>query len=277
MSQSSTAQNSNSGRLIPAATVLLLRQGAQGMEVFMVARHHQIDFVGGALVFPGGKVDKGDTHEAVRARIDGVDGLDDYHFSMRVAAIREAYEECGVLLARDDATGALIAAARLKELEAYRQSLSSGETKLGDFLEKEGLRLAADLLVHFAHWITPEYMPKRFDTHFYLAAAPEDHVAIHDGMESVDSLWVRPADAIREADEGKHMIIFPTRVNVLKVGRHNVVADAIAAARTSRIMTVLPKLVRDAEGGVVRIPVEADYDVIEDRIPPEQLPPEQRP
>ncbi len=254
-----------SEKLIPAATILLLRDGPQGLEVFMVVRHHQIDFASGALVFPGGKVDPRDTHEVVRGRVDGAEGLDDWEFAMRVAAIREAYEECGVLLARDEGTGTLIDAKRLAALEPRRDALNRNEIGIGDMLMQEGLRLAADLLTPFAHWITPNMMPKRFDTRFYLAVAPEDHLAVHDGSESVDSVWIRPTDAVREAEEGKRTIIFPTRVNVQKLGRHVDVAGAIDTARNAHIVTVEPRVTKnDAGEPILRIPVEAGYDVTEE-------------
>jgi 8-oxo-dGTP pyrophosphatase MutT (NUDIX family) len=249
-----------SAALIPAATILLLRDGAQGLEVFMVVRHHKIDSFSGALVFPGGKVDKGDTHDIVRGRIDGADGLDDREFSMRVASVREAYEECGVLLARSERTGRLVDAAQLREMEPLRDALNRNELDIGTLLERGGLRLAADLLTPFAHWITPNLMPKRFDTHFYLAAAPEDHLAVHDGSESVDSVWIRPADAMAENDAGTKTIIFPTRMNVLKLGRSPNVAHAIETARTTPVVTVEPKV----DGKVLRIPAEAGYDVTEE-------------
>ena len=252
-------------KLIPAATIMLVRNGPEGLEVFMVVRHHQIDFASGALVFPGGKVDPRDTHESVRGRVDGAMGLDDFEFAMRVAAIREAYEECGVLLARAEGSDALIDAARLAALEPHRDALNKGEIGIGDMLAGERLRLAADLLTPFAHWITPNMMPKRFDTRFYVAMAPEDHLAVHDGSESVDSVWIRPADAVREAEEGKRTIIFPTRVNIQKLGRHADVADAIETARGARIVTVLPQVTKnDAGAPVLRIPAEADYDVTEE-------------
>lgn len=253
---------SNAGNvgLIPAATILLVRDGAAGLEVFMVVRHHKIDSFSGALVFPGGKVDKGDTHDSVRARIDGAEGLDDWEFSMRVAAIREAYEECGVLLARDERSGNLVDAARLTALEPLREALNKNELQIGDLLEKGGLRIAADLLTPFAHWITPNLMPKRFDTRFYLAAAPEDHLAAHDGSESVDSVWIRPSEVIAELEAGKRTIVFPTRMNVLKLGRSANVAHAIGTARVSPIVTVEPKI----DGKVLRIPAEAGYDVTEE-------------
>ncbi|MES1990893.1 MAG: NUDIX hydrolase [Pseudomonadota bacterium] len=246
--------------LIPAATILLVRDGAAGLEVFMVVRHHKIDSFSGALVFPGGKVDKGDTHPSVRTRIDGADGLDDWEFSMRVAAIREAYEECGVLLARDERTGSLVDAAKLKVLEPLRGGLNKNELSIGELLEKGGLRLAADLLTPFAHWITPNVMPKRFDTRFYLAAAPEDHLAVHDGSESVDSVWIRPVDAMAENEAGTKTIIFPTRMNVQKLGRSPHIAHAIETARSSTVVTVEPKV----DGKFLRIPAEAGYDVTEE-------------
>lgn len=246
--------------LIPSATILLLRDGAQGLEVFMVVRHHKIDSFSGALVFPGGKVDKGDTHDIVRTRIDGAEGLDDREFSMRVASVREAYEECGVLLARSERTGKLVDAAQLRDLEPMRDALNRNEIDVGTLLERGGLRLAADLLTPFAHWITPNLMPKRFDTHFYLAAAPEDHLAVHDGSESVDSVWIRPADAMAENDAGTKTIIFPTRMNVLKLGRATNVAHAIETARSTPVVTVEPKV----DGKVLRIPAEAGYDVTEE-------------
>ena len=132
-------------------------------------------------------------------------------------------------------------------------------------LAEEGLRLAADLLTPYAHWITPSMMPKRFDTRFYLAMAPEDHLAVHDGSESVDSIWIKPLDAVREAEEGKRTVIFPTRVNVQKLGRHANAAHAIETARGASIVTVEPQVTKnDAGEPVLRIPIEAGYDVNEE-------------
>ncbi|MBI1262866.1 MAG: NUDIX hydrolase [Rhizobiales bacterium] len=257
--------DTQAAKLIPAATILLTRDGAEGIEVFMVVRHHQIDFVAGALVFPGGKVDPLDTHESVRDRVDGVEGLDDVLMALRVAAIREAFEECGVLLARSQQSGEVIDGARLASLQHYRDALNKSELGVGEFLEREGLRLAADMLTPFAHWITPAMMPKRFDTHFYIAAAPSDHLAVHDGHESVDSVWIRPADALKEAEAGTKNVIFPTRMNVLKLGRYANVGEAIEIARRTPVVTVIPQLEKDATGKpILRIPVEADYGVTEE-------------
>ena len=172
---------------VAAATILMLRDGPTGLEVFMVVRHHQIDFASGALVFPGGKIDPGD-YEA-RDYCTHTENVNNEDLALKVGAIREAFEECGILLARDESEE-LIDGTRLSQLEGLRAQLNSNEISIAEFLRSENMILACDLLQHFAHWITPAMMPKRFNTHFYLAKAPEDHVAMHDGHESVDSIWI---------------------------------------------------------------------------------------
>ena len=246
---------------IPSATVLILRDGPNGLEVFMVVRHHQIDFASGALVFPGGKVDPGDS--LVRDYCDGGDP-DDTKLALQVASIREAFEECGVLLARPEGSSALIGAEQLKTLEHYREPLARSELPIGDFFKAEKLRLSCDLLQPFAHWITPEMMPKRFDTYFYLAVAPEDHLAIHDGYESVDSVWIRPEDALSGAKDGTYTIIFPTRLNVELLDESDTVAAAIQAAKEREIVPVLP-WIEDRDGkNYLCIPPDAGYAISEE-------------
>ena len=251
---------------VPSATIMMLRDGTQGLEVFMVVRHHQIDFASGALVFPGGKADPQDFDLELEPHLDGAAADPDMR-AIQVSAIREAFEECGILLAREEGQPGLIGADRLLELEPYRTSLHSGAAPLKAFVENERLRLACDQLVHFAHWVTPDMMPKRFDTHFFLAAAPRDHLAVHDGHESVDSVWIRPADALAQAKSGERTIIFPTLRNIEKLGNHATVADAIAGARASRVVRVLPWTERRDDGTFLCIPQEAGYAVSEERMP----------
>jgi 8-oxo-dGTP pyrophosphatase MutT (NUDIX family) len=242
---------------VPAATILMLRNGPTGLEVFMVVRHHQIDFASGALVFPGGKVDKGDSE--IRSFCVGADTADDTQLSLMVGAIREAFEECGILLARTTGESNLISGQRLNSLEHYRDPLNKGEVSIAEFLEKENLTLACDLLQPFAHWITPDMMPKRFDTHFYLAQAPDDHVAIHDGYESVDSVWVSPVNALKGAEDGTYTIIFPTRLNIEMLGESDSVANALEAARNRTIIPVTPWTEKRDDGVYLCIPEEAGY------------------
>jgi len=242
---------------VPAATILLLRDGASGLEVFMVKRHHQIDFVAGALVFPGGKLEKGDSDAALDAHLEGGASWTPAMRALGAGAIREAFEESGILLARDARTGALVSAARLEELQHYRHKLEKREAVLAEVLEKEKLRLALDQLVHFAHWITPTNMPKRFDTHFFLAVSPVGHVGSHDGRESVDSIWITPGEAV--SDRKKWNVIFPTKLNLMKLDACKSVDAAIAAARAGTVLPVIPWVENGPDGQILKIRDDAGY------------------
>ena len=230
----------------------------------MVRRHHQIDFASGALVFPGGKTDRQDEDPRLLERYDGPrDDLCIY----RISAVREAFEECGVLLARVAGQEGLVSGDRVAELESWRDRIHKGDATLHELLTSEDLRLACDLLVAFAHWVTPEMMPKRFDTWFFLAAAPPDQLLVHDGHESVDSVWIRPADAIRAAEDGTHTIIFPTLCNIEKLGASDSVGEAISRARDSQVVEVLPVTEQREDGAYLVLPKEADYPTSELKLP----------
>ena len=251
-----------------AATILLLRDGPNGMEVFMVVRHQQIDFASGALVFPGGKLAAGDSDPRVLARCSGVDGLSPEEVALRVGAIREAFEECGVLLAHPRGSKALLDPKRVEELgPRYRQRLDRGEIGIADMLEAEDLVLACGELVFFAHWITPGFMPKRFDTYFYLAVAPPEQVAGHDGREMVDSVWIRPADAMQQAKAGTLTIVPATLLNVEKLGFSSDVKTALAAAASKPVVTVQPEVMDRKDGMWLSIPADAGYSVSEFMMP----------
>lgn len=240
-----------------AATILLLRNGAAGLEVFMVKRHHQIDFVAGALVFPGGKLEKGDSDAALDAHVDCPAGWTPQMRALGAGAIREAFEESGILLARDARTGSLVSAERLGELQRYRPLLDKREAVLAEVLETEKLRLALDQLVPFAHWITPANMPKRFDTHFFLAVSPVGHVGSHDGRESVDSIWITPSEAV--SDRKKWNVIFPTKLNLMKLDACKTVDTAIATARAATVLPVTPWVENGPEGQILKIRDDAGY------------------
>ena len=174
----------------PASTILLLRDSADAkeIEVFMMVRHYEIDFNSGALVFPGGSVDKGDKEIIATPELySGGEGLDEATLSFRIAAIRETFEESGILLARPKGSKALVDAKRASEIEAaHRADLCDSKISFLKVLTDNGMVLALDELVPYAHWITPEGMPKRFDTWFFLAAAPPEQVGAHDGKESTE-------------------------------------------------------------------------------------------
>ena len=240
-----------------ASTIMLVRDGAQGMEVFMVVRHHQIDFASGALVFPGGSLDADDHAIAADpALYRDAPGLDAATRAVRVAAVRETHEECGVLLARARGSQNLV---NHEVCDAVASKLSAGAS-FRQAVAESGLELALDMLTPFAHWITPTFMPKRFDTYFFVVAAPVDQLAQHDGSESVDSTWINAAQALKDAEAGKYTIIFPTRLNLALLAKQNDVAAAIAAARARKIVTVEPIPAKLEGGGrALKIPVEAGY------------------
>jgi 8-oxo-dGTP pyrophosphatase MutT (NUDIX family) len=244
-----------------AATILLVRDGATGLEVFMVQRHHKIDFATGAMVFPGGKIEAADADPRLRARCRGAESLDADALAVRIGAIRETFEECGVLLARPRGGDALVAPERLRALEAaYRERLNSDDASIADLVLAEDLELACDLLVPYAHWVTPEMVPKRFDTYFFLVAAPPDQLAIHDGGESVDSVWTSARQALDEAESGRRTIIFPTLMNLNLLAESRDVADALTRTRARAVVTVRPKFTRTADGKPqLLIPPEAGY------------------
>ena len=249
----------------PSSTVLMLREGAAGMEVFMVVRHHEIDFASGALVFPGGRLAEGDGDAEALSRCTGLGSVAADEAALQVAAIREAFEECGVLLARERGANALIGAERCRQLQHYRPRLDRGELRIGPVLREENLELACEQLVPFAHWITPVIMPKRFDTRFYLARMPAEQaeLATHDGREAVDSIWIRPVDALVRAAKGELAIIKPTLLNLSRLAFTTTVESTIAAAWAQPVVTVLPELVQTADGPRLRIPIEAGYRVAE--------------
>jgi 8-oxo-dGTP pyrophosphatase MutT (NUDIX family) len=252
----------------PASTVLLLRDSAAGasgneIEVFMMVRHYQIDFSSGALVFPGGSVDAGDKAIIARPELySGGEGLDEAALSFRIAAIRETFEESGILVARPHGSKALIDGKRAAEIEAgHRVALCEGKTSFLNVIAESGVSLALDALVPYAHWITPEGMPKRFDTWFFLAAAPPAQLGAHDGRESTDSIWVSPREALAGGQSGRFKLPFPTTRNLIRLGKQPHMRAALDEVRGKPIVTVMPVMTRLENGGrQLRIPAEAGYD-----------------
>jgi 8-oxo-dGTP pyrophosphatase MutT (NUDIX family) len=248
----------------PASTILLLRDSAARaeIEVFMMVRHYEIDFNSGALVFPGGSVDKGDREIIASGDLfSGGEGLDADALSFGIAAIRETFEESGILLARSKESRALIDAQRASAIEAgHRKDLCEGNVSFLKVLSDNELVLALDELIPYAHWITPEGMPKRFDTWFFLAAAPPDQLGTHDGKESTDSIWVSPREAVAGGESGRFKLPFPTTRNLIKLGKHGNVGAALDDARGKPIVTVMPVMTRLNGGRQLHIPLEAGYD-----------------
>jgi 8-oxo-dGTP pyrophosphatase MutT (NUDIX family) len=234
---------------LPAATLVLLRDGVAGLEVLMLERHRDA-FFSGALVFPGGRVDDQD-HDLARAY--PAPGLAEDALAFRIAAIRESWEEAGILLARRRGEDRIVPAAA-----------GRGRTRrFAELLAEEAMVPAADHLVPFAHWVTPEDSPRRYDTLFFLARGSADHAPVPDGGEAVDAAWFTPAAAIAEADAKRRRLIFATRVNLLRLMRSGTVSAALEAARRQPIVRICPELYQAPDGPHLRIPEGVGYDVFD--------------
>lgn len=255
-----TTEQAPAARL--AATVLLVRDTDASLEVLMVKRHHQIDFVAGALVFPGGKSSEDDVLPGWDDYADGE--YDPIRQDARIAAVREAFEESGLLLARHRANrgaGAdLVGRDVAEKLAPYRSAVDRGEKSFLELIKENDLVLALDSLVLFGHWITPKMMPKRFDTYFYLAPAPSEQAARHDGRETTEAVWLGAEEALAQAKAGTANIIFPTRMNLIKLARAEGVQDAVTRFANEDVVTVEPVVGKtDAGEPCLFIPAEAGY------------------
>jgi 8-oxo-dGTP pyrophosphatase MutT (NUDIX family) len=218
-----------------AATLLLVRDTPTGLEVFMVERPGAADF-GGMHVFPGGKVDIDDASVAAHcvALTDAAasEQLGIAHGGMAFwsAAIREAFEEAGVLLAyhgeqlidlSDDTTRDRFA--------DHRDAVHKGNLSIVALCEREQLRLATDRVHYFSHWITPLGPPRRYDTRFFLAHMPENQETAHHEHELEDGVWIRPVDALAHYEAGRWTMIFPTLTTLQSLARHTTVSALEAA------------------------------------------------
>ncbi len=222
----------------------------------MVKRHHQIDFAAGALVFPGGKSHGGDQDPRWRQLATGWEAVGEDDAALRIAAIREAYEEAGVLLARD-ARGAFYEGEAAIEVRA---AVAEDRLPFIEVIADLGLKLDLAALTVFARWITPKLMTKRFDTWFYAACAPDAQRAICDGREAVDAEWITPTLALDMAAVGERKVIFPTRMNLQLLAQSVSPRDAIASCQVRPLVVVEPWV----DGDTLRIPPDAGYgDVIE--------------
>ena len=264
-----------------AATVMLVRDGigdggaaATGesvLEVFMLRRNLNSDFVGGAYVFPGGAVDLADRHADLEAVCEGRSddqasallGVESGGLAYWVAAIRECFEEAGVLLAIDG-DGEVISfadATMADRFERYRGEVYAGEARLVEICRDEGLRLDVAGIHYFAHWITPEGQPRRYDTRFFVAAAPPRQRPLHDDNETIASLWIRPADALARHQAGELQLILPTIRNLEAISRFATSADLLtAAAAIQEVPTIVPRIVDDGGGMRILLPGDAGYD-----------------
>ncbi len=253
-------------KAIPAATIILGRQNHNSFEIFMVLRHKKMEFASSAYVFPGGKVDPSDMDDSIYNLCNTHNPLNSNNLFFKVAAIRETFEEAGILMARNKGEKELIGKDQVDSLQKYRTLLNNNKITMSEFVKKEGISLACDLLVPFAHWITPVNLPKRFDTHFFLAKAPHDQDANHDGIESVNSVWISPLKILKDAKNKSKSVLFPTKMNISKLSVYNSIDDAIKKIKQDKIVTVIPEIVTEKKGVFLHIPKEAGYKITKELI-----------
>ncbi len=259
---------------VPAATIMLLRQAESSPEVLMLERHAKSEFLPDLYVFPGGRVHAGD-HEladrvggltAAQAALRVPSVAPDTALSFFVAAIRETFEEAGVLLARQRGESALVSGALAAELSAHRLDMQEGKLPLRQIVEEYDLEIAADCLSVHGHWVTPEIVPRRFDTLFFTAAAPADHQAAHDGVESSDHVWIQPAEAIAQAKRKEKQMIFPTLANLQTIAGFERVEDAIESSRARKVVPILPTIAGEGDDRKLVIPPDAGYAKNEEKL-----------
>ena len=228
----------------PAATVMLLRDATSGIEVFMLRRTKSAAFAGGMYVFPGGRVDE-------------ADGQGDPGYV--IAAIRECFEEAGVLLATDE-DGDMVADGH--PALAHRYAVHDGTVDLLALCAEHRLRPAIDHLVWVSHWITPlEESPRRFDTRFFIAIAPPAQTSRHDDTETIASTWIRASDALQREADGMLGMMPPTIKSLEYLAAHHDAHEVMASARRlGRPEPILPKLRRNADGRITGVSLPGDED-----------------
>ncbi|MDQ4085909.1 MAG: NUDIX hydrolase [Actinomycetota bacterium] len=244
-----------------AATVVLLRAAGHdaGVEVYLLRRHLGMDFAGGMYVFPGGGVDSRDEDTAIgwvgppaaewAERLGCAESL---ARALVCAAVRETFEESGVLLA-GPTEDSVVADATGEDWERDRLALVDRELSLAGFLRRRGLLLRADLLTAWAHWITPEFEPRRYDTRFFVAVLPEGQVTRDVSTESDRAGWMRPHDALASVDEGTMRMLPPTYVTVRDIAALGGPQEALKVAPSREIRPIQPTVRFDDAGAFLSV------------------------
>lgn len=232
---------------IASSSVVLLRDGDCGLELFMLERHIETDFAGGALVFPGGKVEAGD-RTLSRDRWRGVDLSQQQAMlgtetpadalGLLVAAVRETFEEAGILLATHGGGSVGVDELRTDSFARARARLNDRDDDWdwSDWLADEGLVLQLDALAFFSWWATPDGLHRRYDTRFFVVAVPEEQrpALAHDRIETTSSRWLRPADALSLARREQATVVYPTRKNLETLATYPTAEELVAEASAGR-------------------------------------------
>jgi 8-oxo-dGTP pyrophosphatase MutT (NUDIX family) len=261
-----------------AATIMLLRDApprpeAPGddarMQVLMLRRNAHSTWAGGISLFPGGAVDDADRGDEIAAFCRGQDdasasrvlGLEQGGLSHFVAAVRECFEEAGVLLAAvAGRTLSFVDAEVAGRFEEHRRRLNEGSTTLADICAAEALTLELGRLRYFSHWITPEGSARRYDTRFFAAAVPDGQQALHDDDEVVASVWIEPEKALRLGERGDMDLWLPTIKNLEAIAMFGTATALMAAPVAATVPVVLPRVTVDGEAARILLPGDEGYD-----------------
>jgi 8-oxo-dGTP pyrophosphatase MutT (NUDIX family) len=263
------ARKFTEGSLTPAeprnaATVVLMRRGAKSSEVYLLQRQTSMEFAAGMCVFPGGGVDPRDFDHAVAwagpspatwAQRLGVD--EEQARALVCAAVRETFEESGVLLAGESASS-VVADTTGDDWEADRVALEARELAMTDFLDRRGLVLRSDLLGAWAGWLTPIFEPRRYRTWFFVAELPEGQRTRDVSSESSRVTWLPVADAVAAVDDGSMFMLPPTYLTCLEMSRFASPAEVLAACADRDVEMFCPEVVDDAEGFTLSRPARLD-------------------
>ncbi len=260
---------------VDSASVIVLRDGGKPRktEVLLLRRNLARSAFAGAFVFPGGHVDAGDGEPSVIEAVTGIEPQEAERIAARsgrwreaipffAAAIRELFEEAGVLLAKN-AAGAYLDLRDQETKERFirwREKLAAGEKSLAHFVKTEGLRLCGDALVYFSRWITPVSAPARFDTRFFLARLPRDQEALADNEEATEARWMTPQEALAEAWAGRIMLFPPTARILEELSDLGDASSILAAGRSRAIEPILPKVASAAGRPVILLPGDLAYE-----------------
>ncbi len=249
----------------PAATVVLMRDAAEGVQVLLLKRVHSAGFVPGAYVFPGGRVDRDDADPDVLSRSVSLDAdvaaermklldADPPAVAYYLAALREAFEETGILVGRGADGEPLPTAAAASNVLEVRDRLLGESCSFAQALEDLGALIDDTAMEYVGHWITPIAEPRRYDARFFAAVVPpESEPAIHTA-EMLDAIWITPAAALERTREGSLPMVFPTIKTLESMVDFDTASEILRHHRERPIPSVLPRLIRTADGIIIRLP-----------------------
>jgi 8-oxo-dGTP pyrophosphatase MutT (NUDIX family) len=251
----------------PASTVMLLRDGPASPEVLLLERHARSSVLPAMYVFPGGGVEEADLQlidrlgrfsaREARERLATVPA--ELALGYFVAAIRETFEESGLLLARRRGQSELLDGDAACALSHHRLQIQASRSGFCELVEAEDLELAVERLCAHGHWITPERVERRFDTIFFTALAPPGQRAQHDGVELTSHIWLRPEDALEQGRRGERQIIFPTACNLDTLCGFPDAEGILKASQGRALVRVLPRITMQDGRRVLEIPEETGY------------------